>query len=245
MCRTAPPVSRRLALAGLAAGLTPLHSAGAAEATSAPPVRVGTWDREGNLLIGVSEALLTRLYADIGQPMVFVDLPTRRAGQLLAQGQLDANVHRASDFLSANPEVIAVPTPLNRVAMRAYTVQPALQAGAWKDLAPLRAAHLRGVLRVEQLMLPHQRRIESATSGGCWPLMWLMWCWSTRSPAPPPSAWLACPSCDAWSTSSTSTRCTTSCAPRSPGSPAGSTTRWRHRRPRAPSKPSGSPPWQA
>lgn len=136
MCRTAPPVSRRLALAGLAAGLTPLHSAGAAEATSAPPVRVGTWDREGNLLIGVSEALLTRLYADIGQPMVFVDLPTRRAGQLLAQGQLDANVHRASDFLSANPEVIAVPTPLNRVAMRAYTVQPALQAGNWKDLAP-------------------------------------------------------------------------------------------------------------
>ena len=76
-----------------------------------------------------------------------------------------------------------MPTPLNRVAMRAYTVQPALQAGPG-DLA-LQATHLRGVLRVEQLMLPHQRRIESATSGGCWPLMWLMWCWSTRVASAP------------------------------------------------------------
>jgi hypothetical protein len=155
-------------LVGLAAGLGSPQTAGASEPA---PVRVGTWDRDGNLLIGVSEALLARLYADVGQPMVFVDLPTRRAGQLLTQGQLDANVHRASDFLSANPEVIAVPTPLNRVAMRAYTVQPTLQAVHWKDLAALRVAHLRGVLRVEQLMLPNQRRVESASVRDLWRLL--------------------------------------------------------------------------
>ena len=79
-----------------------------------------------------------------------------------------------------------MPTPLNRVAMRATPCSPRCRPGPGR-IWPLRAAHLRGVLRVEQLMLPHQRRIESATSGGCWPLMWLMWCWSTRSPAPRPA----------------------------------------------------------
>lgn len=168
---TVPPISRRLALAGMAAGLAPLSVASATDASGVAPVRVGTWDREGNVLIGVSEALLTRLYADIGQPMVFVDLPTRRAGQLLTQGQLDANVHRAPDFLHANPDVIAVPTPLNRVAMRAYTLQPNLQAAHWKDLPALRVAHLRGVLRVEQLMLPGQRHIESGSVRDLWRLL--------------------------------------------------------------------------
>ena len=135
------------------------------------PLQIASWDRSTNPLIGVSEAVLTRLYADIGQPMQFVDLPARRAGLQLASGEVDANTHRARDYLEANPGVIAVPTPLGQVQLRAYTRDPTLRLAGWADLPRWRVAHLRGVVRVEQLVPGGVHRVEAGNLRELWRLL--------------------------------------------------------------------------
>ena len=134
-------------------------------------LQIASWDRDTNPLIVISEAVLTRLYADVGQPMRFIDLPARRAGKLLANGEMDANVHRASDYLAATPGVVAVATPLSHVVLRAYTRDPALSLGGWADLARQRVAHLRGVVRVEQLMPAGVHRVEAGSLKELWRLL--------------------------------------------------------------------------
>jgi len=136
-----------------------------------PPVQIASWDRTTNPLIGVSEAVLTRLYADIGQPMQFLDLPARRAGLQLASGEVDANTHRARDYLEANPGVVAVATPLGRVLLRAYARDATLHITNWADLTRWRVAHLRGVVRVEQLMPAGTHRVEAGSLRELWRLL--------------------------------------------------------------------------
>lgn len=136
-----------------------------------PPLQIASWDRATNPLIGVSEAVLTRLYADIGQPMQFLDLPARRAGLALASGEMDANTHRARDYLEAHPGVVAVATPLGQVVLRAYTRDPTLRIANWADLTRWRVAHLRGVVRVEQLMPAGTHRVEAGSLRELWRLL--------------------------------------------------------------------------
>lgn len=135
------------------------------------PLQVASWDRSTNPLIGVSEAVLARMYADVGQPMQFIDLPARRAGLQLASGEVDANTHRARDYLDANPGVVAVATPLGQVQLRAYTRDPALRLAGWADLPRWRVAHLRGIVRVEQLMPAGMHRIEAGSLRELWRLL--------------------------------------------------------------------------
>ncbi|MGQ3094160.1 MAG: hypothetical protein ACT6RP_11975 [Roseateles sp.] len=134
-------------------------------------LQIASWDRAANLLIGISEAVLTRLYADIGQPVQFIDLPARRAGLLLASGDTDANTHRARDYLEANPGVVAVATPLSQVMLRAYTRDGTLRIAQWADLARWRVAHLRGVVRVEQLIPAGVQRVEAGNLRELWRLL--------------------------------------------------------------------------
>ena len=140
-------------------------------AVAQPPLQIASWDRATNPLIGVSEAVLTRLYADIGQPMQFLDLPARRAGLMLASGEADGNTHRARDYLDANPQVVAVATPLGQVQLRAYTLDPTLRLTGWADLARWRVAHLRGIVRVEQLMPAGTHRVEAGSLRELWRLL--------------------------------------------------------------------------
>ncbi len=166
--KPAPALRRRLVLGGLAAlpllGATPLGAQGEA-------LQIASWDRDTNPLVGVSEAVLTRVYADVGQPMRFVDLPARRAGRLLASGEVDGNVHRASDYFATTPGLVAVVTPLARVTLRAYTRDPALSLSGWSDLPRWRVAHLRGVVRVEQLMPAGVHRVEASNLRELWRLL--------------------------------------------------------------------------
>jgi polar amino acid transport system substrate-binding protein len=154
----------------LAAGLALLGWAAGVRAQP-QPLQIASWDRTTNPLIGISEAVLTRLYADIGQPMQFVDLPARRAGLMLASGEADANTHRARDYLEANPGVVAVATPLGQVQLRAYTRDPTLRLASWSDLPRWRVAHLRGIVRVEQLMPAGTHRVEAGSLRELWRLL--------------------------------------------------------------------------
>ena len=134
-------------------------------------LQIASWDRATNPLIGISEAVLTRLYADVGQPMQFVELPARRAGLMLASGEMDANTHRARDYLEANPGVIAVATPLSQVVLRAYTCDATLRLAGWADLPRWRVAHLRGIVRVEQLMPAGVHHVEAGSLRELWRLL--------------------------------------------------------------------------
>ncbi|HEY8876456.1 MAG TPA: hypothetical protein VIN03_02760 [Roseateles sp.] len=165
-----PSRSHRLRLAACLA-LPVLQLGWAWPAAAEPPVQIASWDRAANPLIGVSEAVLTRLYADIGQPLQFIDLPARRAGLQLASGEVDANTHRARDYLEANPGVVAVATPLGQVQLRAYTRDPALAISGWADLQRWRVAVLRGVVRVEQLIPGGVRRVEAGSLKELWRLL--------------------------------------------------------------------------
>lgn len=167
MPRTPSRFNRRRLLACLA---LPLGWA-SGTAAQAQPLQIASWDRTTNPLIGISEAVLTRLYADIGQPMQFIDLPARRAGLALASGEMDANTHRARDYLEANPQVVAVATPLGQVQLRAYTRDPTLRLAGWSDLPRWRVAHLRGVVRVEQLMPAGVHRVEAGSLRELWRLL--------------------------------------------------------------------------
>lgn len=140
-------------------------------AAQAQPLQIASWDRATNPLIGISEAVLTRLYADVGQPMQFIDLPARRAGLQLASGEMDANTHRARDYIEANPAVVAVATPLGQVQLRAYTRDPTLRLTGWADLPRWRVAHLRGIVRVEQLMPAGVHRVEAGNLRELWRLL--------------------------------------------------------------------------
>lgn len=137
----------------------------------APALQIASWDRTTNPLIGISEAVLTRLYADAGQAVHFVDLPARRAGLMLASGEMDANTHRARDYLEANPGVVAVATPLGQVQLRAYTRDASLRLTGWADLPRWRVAHLRGVVRVEQLLPAGVQRVEAGSLRELWRLL--------------------------------------------------------------------------
>ncbi|CAM3743852.1 substrate-binding periplasmic protein [Roseateles saccharophilus] len=167
-----PPlhIRRRRLAAWLALPVLPLGLAPCAVGQP-EPVQIASWDRSTNPLIGVSEALLARLYAEVGQPMRFVDLPARRAGLLLRSGEVDANTHRAHDFIEANPGVVAVATPLNHVQLRAYARDPALALAGWAELTRWRVAHLRGVVRVEQLMPAGVHRVEAGSLKELWRLL--------------------------------------------------------------------------
>lgn len=162
-----PSRSHRLRLAACLA----LPLGWALPAIAQPPLQIASWDRVTNPLIGVSEAVLTRLYADIGQPMQFLDLPARRAGLMLASGEADGNTHRARDYLEANPQVVPVATPLGQVQLRAYALDPMLRIRGWADLTRLRVAHLRGVVRVEQLMPAGVHRVEAGSLRELWRLL--------------------------------------------------------------------------
>jgi polar amino acid transport system substrate-binding protein len=137
----------------------------------AQAVQVASWDRNTNPLIAISEAVLTRVYADVGQPLQFIDLPARRAGLMLASGEMDANVHRARDYIDANPGIIAVTMPLNHVQLRAYTRLSVPTLSGWSDLTRWRVAHLRGVVRVEQLMPAGVQRLEAGSLAELWRLL--------------------------------------------------------------------------
>lgn len=170
---TLPNRWRRAAGLGLPLGLLGLVGLLPGQRAQAAPkaVQVATWDRESNPLIAISEALLTRAYADIAQAVAFIELPARRAGLMLARGEVDANVHRAQDFAQANPQLLWVSTPLNRVALRVYTREPQGVVSNWADLARLRVAHIRGVVRIEQLLPAPAQRVEAASLADVWRLL--------------------------------------------------------------------------
>lgn len=154
----------RLRLFASLTALLMLCGAAPAQPAAAAPLRIGSWDRDSDPLTAVSEAVLTRAYAELGQPMELVALPNRRALQGLLAGELDGNLHRVYELAATQAGILRVDPPINTSAVRIYTYDAGLTPPHdWAQLKGLRVAYQRGVLRIEQMLPPGARRIEAGS----------------------------------------------------------------------------------
>ncbi len=132
----------------------------------APPampqvLQIGSWDRDSDPLTRASEAVMAKAYADVEQPVAFVDLPIRRALFMLLGGELDGNLHRKAELDAPAGTLVRIDTPINATQVRAYTRDPALTTLSWATLAGKRVGFRRGVLIIEMNLPPAAVRAEA------------------------------------------------------------------------------------
>jgi len=128
------------------------------------PLRIGSWDRDSDPLTAISEAVLTRAYAELGRSVEMVGLPNRRAMQGLLNGELDGNLHRVYEIAALHPGLLRVEPAISASAVRVYSYDAPLgPLQDWAQLAGLRVAYQRGVLRIEQMLPAGARRVEAGS----------------------------------------------------------------------------------
>lgn len=138
----------------------------------AETLRIGVWDREGKRPLPISsEAILKQAYADINQPVEFIELPVRRALDMLLNGQLDGNFYRIAEIAQQYPMLFRVDTPLNIAEVRVYRNNPKIHPENWAQLQNLRVGYLRGTLMIERKLGNSVKRVEGATSDDIYKLL--------------------------------------------------------------------------
>ncbi|MEJ6001651.1 substrate-binding periplasmic protein [Paucibacter soli] len=130
---------------------------------AAEPLRIASWNRSSEPATQAAEAVLNRAYAELVQPIEFVELPVRRALRALLAGEVDANLYRIAALAQEQPQLHRVETPVLTLAAYSYANKDGPRPAKWGDLAGLRVAHLRGVLLIEQQVPADARRVEAGT----------------------------------------------------------------------------------
>lgn len=128
----------------------------------ADTLRLGSWDRKTDALVIVGEAVLSQAYAELGQPVEFLDFPIRRAMLMMLNGELDGNVFRIAALANEQARLFRVETPVTYTEARAYAINPTSSIGRWSQLSGLRVAYLRGALVVERNLPPDCQRLEAS-----------------------------------------------------------------------------------
>lgn len=127
-------------------------------------LRIGSWEHEVRApLTVVSETILAQAYAELNQPVEFVDLPIRRAMSMMLNQELDGNTHRVAELASEQPALYRVDTPVNLTQVRVYSLSPNPRPTGWSQFASLRVAYQRGVLLIERNLPSDSRRVEAAS----------------------------------------------------------------------------------
>ncbi len=127
-------------------------------------LRIGSWEHEARApLTVVSETILTQAYAELNQPVKFVDLPIRRAMNMLLNQELDGNTHRVAELVNEQPALYRVETPVNLTEVRVYSLSPHPRPTGWSQFASVRVAYQRGVLLIERNLPSDSRRVEAAS----------------------------------------------------------------------------------
>ena len=133
-------------------------------AASARVLRVGSWNRDQDPSTRAVESLLGQAYAELGQPVQFVERPLRRALVELLEGELDGNLMRAAAVIAEQgPQLLRVDPAVLLLHYWSYSLRPQPAPAQWADLAGRRVAMLRGVLLIERQLPPSVRRLEAAT----------------------------------------------------------------------------------
>lgn len=133
-----------------------------AAATQAQTLRIGSWDRKTDQLVLATEAILSQAYAELRQPVEFVELPVRRAMVMMLSGDIDGNLYRIASLAEEQPALFRVEPAVGMTEIRAYVTNPALKAATWSQLAGLRVAYQRGALIVERNLPPTSQSLEGS-----------------------------------------------------------------------------------
>lgn len=158
ICVSRPNPRRRFCLC-LAFGVLAAASGRAPAAEAAAPLRIALTDRR-NTQTDLSEAVLRRAYAEIGQPVEFVPLPSRRGLDMLLSGAVDGNAHRVAELAAAQPTLVRVDPPVALSEVRVYAGRGA-RLGGWAGLAGRRVTYQRGVLAIERRLPDGALRVEA------------------------------------------------------------------------------------
>ena len=127
-------------------------------------LRIGSWEHEIRTpLTVVSETILAQAYAELKQPVEFVNLPIRRAMTMMLNQELDGNTHRVAELANEQPSLYRVETPINVTEVRVYSLEPKPQPAGWSQFAGLRVAYQRGVLLIERNLPSDSQRVEAAS----------------------------------------------------------------------------------
>jgi|GEM_PF-510842 len=118
-------------------------------------------DRSG--LAPAGRAVLRRAFERLGQLLEFEPLPLRRSLRLTELGQLDGEPLRIASIVDQRPQLLLVPVAISRVEVWGFVGDAALQPHDMAELRPLRVAHQRGILLLEQLLGEVARRVEATT----------------------------------------------------------------------------------
>jgi polar amino acid transport system substrate-binding protein len=130
----------------------------------AKPLRIGAWDLDNkDTLVVSSKAVLTRAYSELNQTSEFVDLPIRRALNMLLNGELDGNLYRLGELGGRYPALFRVETPINIAEIRVYALDPKLPVANWEQLSNLKVGYERGTLIIERRLNQLGRVVEAST----------------------------------------------------------------------------------
>lgn len=130
----------------------------------ADTLRIATWDRENKgSLVTTSEAILVAAYGELNQPLELVDLPVRRALNMMLAGQIDGNFYRVGDIAQTYPNLFRVDTPINRAEVRIYVRNKRINPESWNQLQNLRVGYLRGTLLIENNIPNNVRPVEGTS----------------------------------------------------------------------------------
>ncbi len=130
---------------------------------SADTLHIGSWDRKTDTLVLVGEAVLSRAYTELGQPVDFQEYPIRRAMVMMLNGELDGNVFRIAALSGEQPALFRVDTPINFTEVRLYAANSVHKVSNWSQLTGLRVAYQRGTLVVERNLPPNCQRVEAGS----------------------------------------------------------------------------------
>jgi polar amino acid transport system substrate-binding protein len=155
---------RRLVALTVFAALTPVMPSIGAE-----PLTLGR-QAEESLVSDISQRIVTEAFARAGVPMVFRRLPLPRSLEAANDGEIDGDLHRIADVVSRFPNLVQVPTPINRIDIVVYGGSPAIEKLSRADIQKLRFAYPRGTVA----LVKHSRGMqatEAATRAGAIEMM--------------------------------------------------------------------------
>ncbi|MFC4157765.1 substrate-binding periplasmic protein [Chitinimonas lacunae] len=130
---------------------------------AAEPLRIGRSDSHSPLS-DQGEALMRRVYGQLGIEVELVRLPTRRSLLLAAGGQLDAELLRIRQIGQEHPDLLRVPIAIAQVELGAYARPGTPVPGNWQALTRYRVAYMRGARFIERHLEPLPHKVEGLDS---------------------------------------------------------------------------------
>ena len=142
--------ARSASIALACAGLVLCAATHAQQVLTAEVLRLGRVDAGTAPLQNISERVLREAGRRAGVGFEFVPVPLPRAIESANDGDLDGDTHRIADVLAQYPNLLKIPTPINRIDVAMYGATPAIRAMTRDEITTLRIGYARGVFVLDK-----------------------------------------------------------------------------------------------